>query len=281
MTNALDLALANAAANAPKGEELHLENLDSIADPTIDEPQSIMHHTLLAADEIMSGWNELHSPKRRIQEQPHLIAYNDPQQDGLLLVNIKTVVAKTDLINSRLDALADMITAISTTITTAAQSMPQEPDLKHRSLEDWPLTTLINELVERENNLMPFYFELLKRIPPDLQSHVQNSMQGKYQSLGVLSTLCAAMSQYQQAQPQPQTAYEVGLSQSAEQRMDEAFHAATTPQTYTQAQLDNLRFNGQSSGITVEEIALYEKMKRQGTVIPQGIFKWDNSLPSR
>lgn len=277
MTNALDLALANAAANAPKGEELHLENLDSIADPTQDEFVSfdaeLKRTTLNRSNpdhyrDVVVPEPPQYDP-RDVAFKPHVFSVNDPGQDALLYAAIRTVDAKVAALTDHIVELKVTTHMISTTITTAAQSMPNEPDLKHRSLEDWPLTTLINELVERENNLMPFYFELLKRIPPDLQSHVQNSMQGKYQSLGVLSTLCAAMSQYQQAQPQPQTAYEVGLSQSAEQRMDEAFHAATTPQTYTQAQLDNLRFNGQSSGITVEEIALYERMQRQGTVMNQ------------
>ena len=46
MPDALDLALANAASNMPKGEELHLENLDSIADPTIDTPQLLPDHQI-------------------------------------------------------------------------------------------------------------------------------------------------------------------------------------------------------------------------------------------
>ena len=128
-----------------------------------------------------------------------------------------------ELINS-IAFLHEKVDAINNTIALAASTMPSEPDHKHRSLHEWDNNYLINELVERENSLMPFYFELLKRIPPDLQPYVQESMNGKYQSLSVLSKLCAALSY---GKPQPQQA---GLSPEAEQRLDDAFNTVM-PQT--------------------------------------------------
>lgn len=206
MTNALDLALANAAANAPKGEELHLENLDSIADPAQDEFVAFDTELRKAALNRPSPDHYRKAqpnpdPEYQKQKMAELMAYTPVSIEAEMLACIKSMLGKTDLTNLRLDALADMITEVSTTISKAAQSMPQEPDLKHRSLEEWPLTTLINELVERENGFMPFWYELRKRIPHELQQYVGDAMKGKYQSLEVLSELCAAMSYAQQPKP--------------------------------------------------------------------------------
>lgn len=213
MTNALDLALANAAANAPKGEELHLENLDSIADPTQDEFVSfdaeLKRTTLNRSNpdhyrDVVVPEPPQYDP-RDVAFKPHVFSVNDPRQDALLYAAIRTVDAKVAALTDHIVELKVTTHMISTTITTAAQSMPNEPDLKHRSLEDWPLTTLINELVERENDLMPFYYELLKRIgSPDLQKLVMSSMQGKNSSMVVLAQLCAAMGSMSAPQPQAQ-----------------------------------------------------------------------------
>ena len=65
-------------------------------------------------------------------------------------------------------------------------------------MHEWDDTQLLNELVERENDLMPFYYELLKRIgSPELQSLVMSSMQGKNASMVTLAQLCSALA------PQP------------------------------------------------------------------------------
>lgn len=272
MTDALTQALANAAANAPKGEELHLENLESIANPesspklldVIEQftPSIDYIRESMAVPEFKTSQSETVRLKRS-----HFSNFASPDYTDISYISIDSklnqVIDKSNSTNLRLDALADMISEVSTTISKAAQSMPSTPDHKHRSLHEWDDSTLLNELVERENDLMPFYYELLKRIgSPELQSLVMSSMQGKNASMVTLAQLCSALAPTPQ---QSRPVYEAGISPSAEQRMDEAFHAATTPQTYTQAQLDNLRFNGQSSGITVEEIALYEKMKRSSS----------------
>lgn len=280
MENALDKALANASLNAKmNGDSLHTENLDSIADPTLDQFDP-------NRDGVLTSKTSFPNPRTEFELLQNYQQQMESEYAGKAVINSQNTLAlssidyklgeitnavmythkEAELTKLRLDALADMVTEISTTITKAA-SMSSEPNYKHRSLHEWDDSTLLNELVERENDLMPFYFELLKRIgSSELQSLVMSSMQGKNSSMITLARLCSALA----PNPQPlQPVYEVGLSQSAEQRMDEAFHAATTPQTYTQAQLDNLRFNGQSSGITVEEIALYERMQRQGTVMNQ------------
>ncbi|MFN7394194.1 MAG: hypothetical protein ACK5U6_17385 [Pseudanabaena sp.] len=208
MTNALDLALANAASNMPKGEELHLENLDSIADPTIDKPLPILgdHVDSIGASVLPKPFADKYNEFMQEQYQNVSTGFkgaylvNDPEQDGLLLSSIKVAIAKVDLANIRLDALADMITAISNTNTAIcltiekAASMSSEPNHKHRSLHEWDDSALLNELVERENDLMPFYYELLKRIgSPELQSLVMSSMQGKNASMVTLAQLCSAL----------------------------------------------------------------------------------------
>jgi hypothetical protein len=225
--NALELALGNVAYNAKtNGDTIHIENLDSIADPTQDEPvskdltafqelaanhvqptqspRSRIHHTQLAADEIISGWNELNSPQRLIREE--FIEVKSPTKypgDWRAFESIATQISNLNAqMSSRLSHAISEIESIKATINTAAQSMPQEPDLKHRSLHEWDDQYLINELVERENALMPFYYELLKRIgSPDLHSLVMSSMQGKNNSMVTLAQLCAAMGSMVQGTP--------------------------------------------------------------------------------
>jgi hypothetical protein len=196
--NALDLALQNAAANAPKGEELHLENLDSISDPTQDEFIAFDTELRRQPPSAVSQEETYRLNMEAKYKEPRVYLANDPAHDGLLLSGIKSVEVRCDAIydstNFLLNHISTDIKYILETITAAAQSMPKEPDLKHRSLEEWPDTTLLNELVERENDLMPFYYELLKRIgSPELQSLVMSSMQGKNNSLVTLAQLCSAL----------------------------------------------------------------------------------------
>jgi hypothetical protein len=260
MPDALELALANAASNMPKGEELHLENLDSIADPIQDEPSPDYPPYVVTPkppeyDPRAVAFSS--SYRQQVQVEEDYYPKSNPSKLAL-----DSIDYKLGEITNAVMYLHTKVDNISTIINTAA-SMSSEPNHKHRSLHEWDDSTLLNELVERENDLMPFYYELLKRIgSPELQKLVMSSMQGKNNSMVTLAQLCSALGSMVQPQSQPPQVYEVGLSPSAEQRMNEAFHAVTTPQTYTQAQLDNLRFNGQSSGITVEEIAQYERMKR-------------------
>lgn len=205
MTDALSQALANAAANAPKGETLHLENLDSIADPNQDE--FIAFDAELQRQPSSASSQEAYRLSMEAKYKQELL---EPSHTDISYISIDSklngLTSAAELTRLRLDALADMITEISTTITTAAQSMPQEPNHKHRSLHEWDDQYLINELVERENDLMPFYYELLKRIgSPDLHSLVMSSMQGKNSSMIVLAQLCAALGTVAtQPQPQPQ-----------------------------------------------------------------------------
>lgn len=216
MTDALSQALANAAYNTPKGEELHLENLDSIATGgTPVNPQE----DLLSDWQIEQPKQDLRQPRlfREQYEQPlPMRHYERPEQEDLYA---KAILSEFPLIKLRLDALADMITSISTTITTAA-SMQSEPNHKHRSLHEWDDSTLLNELVERENDLMPFYYELLKRIgSPELQSLVMSSMQGKNASMVTLAQLCSALAPTP-IQPQVQ------MQQMTEHQMQEGIRLA-------------------------------------------------------
>lgn len=212
MPDALELALANAASNMPKGEELHIENLDSIADPSLDELPDLPD--IGRTGETYSVYNrdgiDYAVVPRAPQYNPDNVSFkpkaymvNDPEQDGLLLLNIKAILSEFPLLNLKLDSLASIVNNVALTIQDAKQSMPQEPSLKHRSLHEWDDQYLINELVERENDLMPFYYELLKRIgSPELQSLVMSSMQGKNNSMVTLAQLCSALGSM--AQPQSQ-----------------------------------------------------------------------------
>lgn len=247
MPDALELALVNAASNMPKGEELHLENLDVIADPSLDELPDLPD--IRRTGETHSVYNKdgidyvvvPRAPQYNpddVSFKPKVYMVNDPEQDGLLLLNIKAILSEMPLIKLRLDALADMITEVSTTIAKAAQSMPDSTNLKHRSLHEWDDQYLINELVERENDLMPFYYELLKRIgSPELQSLVMSSMQGKNASMVTLAQLCAALGSM--AQPQPTTTATVPAPQpqysgqsTEEYRQDYSATIPSMPPTY-------------------------------------------------
>lgn len=209
MENALDKALANASLNARmNGDTLHTENLDSIADPEAHQEFGEWDAQLRAkSNEPNPDYpNYVVVPKppeydpKDVAFKPKAYVVNDSEQDALLYAAIKTVDAKVAALTDHIVELKVATHMISTTITNAA-SMQSESNHKHRSLHEWDDSTLLNELVERENDLMPFYFELLKRIPQNLQGHVDESMKGKYQSLGVLSKLCAALSYVQQPQP--------------------------------------------------------------------------------
>ena len=201
MTNALDLAFANAAANAPKGAELHLENLDSIANPTIDELKPTLSEAQLAQLQLDSDKYWANRPTV-VPVSPQ----NDPRDVAIIDADelrkgdwraFESIASQIENLNSRMSSkLLHVISEIETiknTITTAA-SMSSEPNLKHRSLHEWDDSSLLNELVERENDLMPFYYELLKRIgSPELQSLVMSSMQGKNASMVTLAQLCSAL----------------------------------------------------------------------------------------
>lgn len=197
MTNALDLALANAAANAPKGEELHLENLDAIANPEREEV--ILHQ---------------YDPNRVVvseppQYNPKDVAFRSQGEEDNYYPRLNPSKLTLDSIDYKLGEITNTVMHLNTkvdnisTIITKAASMSSEPNLKHRSLDEWGDSTLLNELVERENDLMPFYYELLKRIgSPELQSLVMSSMQGKNASMVTLAQLCSALAP-KPAQPQP------------------------------------------------------------------------------
>ena len=219
MPDALDKALANASLNARmNGDTLHTENLDSIADPTFDQPIADTGYTYDQFDPnrdgVLTSKAAFPNPRTEFEllqnyqqqmesEYKGKMTANNATTSSIhhLLVLAQAISDKTNWIQQHLIDLTIQVSRIETTITTAAQSMSPNPSHNHRSLHEWDDSTLLNELVERENDLMPFYFELLKRIPQNLQGHVDESMKGKYQSLGVLSKLCAALSYVQQPQP--------------------------------------------------------------------------------
>lgn len=275
MENALDKALANASLNARmNGDTLHTENLDSIADPTFDEQPDLPNirtgevHTVYNKDGIsyVKPSESIPRPVLNYQqmmeaEYAEKVAASNTTTSSIHHLSVLTQVIsdKTNQIQQQLTDVYVQLSRIEATITSAAQSMSSAPNLKHRSLDQWDDSQLLNELVERENDLMPFYFELLKRIPRELQPHVDESMKGKYQSLGVLSKLCAALSYVQQSQPTQ--AFEVGLSESANHRMEEAFKAATSPQVYTPEQLANVRVI-RPEEMSNEELLQYQEFQR-------------------
>lgn len=273
MENALDKALANASLNARmNGDTLHTENLDSIAEPTSDTPQLSEHHIEQLKQDLQSRnfaeqfQQPLPRPVASYQqmmeaEYAEKVSASNATTSSIhhLSVLAQVISDKTNGIQQQLTDVYVQLSRIEATITSAAQSMSSAPNFKHRSLDQWDDSQLLNELVERENDLMPFYFELLKRIPRELQPHVDESMKGKYQSLGVLSKLCAALSYTQQ--PQPTQAFEVGLSESANRRMDEAFKTATSPQAYTPEQLANVRVI-RPEEMSSEELLQYQEFQR-------------------
>lgn len=222
MPDALDLALANAASNMPKGEELHLENLDSIADPIGNEPvltgdpfvDFAKGQTFTLGEARQKLFPRIHTEQtqqplpRPVLDYQQMMeaeyaeraAANNATTSDIhyLSVLAQAISDKTNWIQQHLIDLTMQVSRIETTITTAAQSMSPNPSHNHRSLHEWDDTQLLNELVERENDLMPFYYELLKRIgSPELQSLVMSSMQGKNASMVTLAQLCSALA------PQP------------------------------------------------------------------------------
>jgi len=212
MPDALDLALANAASNMPKGEELHLENLDSIADPTIDTPQLLPDHRVEQLKQSLQPRNfteQFQQPLPRpvldyqqMMEAEYWQRAKEVKQQGGIFDNIGLLEVKVSEMNASLVNLHCKIDSLTYTIQAAAETMPQERNHNHRSLHEWDDTQLLNELVERENDLMPFYYELLKRIgSPELQSLVMSSMHGKNASMVTLAQLCSALAP-QPIQPQ-------------------------------------------------------------------------------
>jgi len=273
--DALSQALGNAAQNSRNNNDtLYVENLDNIGVSVESEPQPESESSPMSR-QVESYWKMVADRQTRLETglnpdpnyPPYVVVpkppdynpddvafkhsevyqrlmaneYEESAKNNPTLANIQSSINHLSVL---VQVVKDDVQHITTTIQQAASTMPSEPDLKHRSLHEWDDNYLINELVERENSLMPFYFELLKRIPPDLQPYVQESMNGKYQSLSVLSKLCAALSygktqsvppqserepmytgpfvtESYTPQPQPQQA---GLSPEAEQRLDNAFN---------------------------------------------------------
>ena len=214
--DALSQALNNAAQNSRNNNDtLYVENLDDIGvsvesevglepdpnyPPYVVVPKPPDYNPDDVAFKHSEAYKQLLAESKANYKPPEFKEgdyYTNQSQLTLDSLDYKT----GELINSVM-YLHEKVDAINNTIALAASTMPSDPDLKHRSLHEWDDNYLINELVERENSLMPFYFELLKRIPPDLQPYVQESMNGKYQSLSVLSKLCAALS-YGKTQPVP------------------------------------------------------------------------------
>lgn len=214
MENALDKALANASLNARmNGDTLHTENLDSIADPTFDELPDLPNirtgevHTVYNKDGIsyVKPSESIPRPVLNYQqmmetEYAEKVAASNTTTSNIHHLSVLTQVIsdKTNQIQQQLNDVYVQLSRIEATITSAAQSMSSAPNLKHRSLDQWDDSQLLNELVERENDLMPFYYELLKRIgSPELQKLVMSSMQGKNASMVTLAQLCSALA------PQP------------------------------------------------------------------------------
>ena len=273
MPDALELALQNAAYNAPKDSPVHLENLESIADPTRDEP----------APNTLSAFREMeinHAKTTEFQEAYRLrmqdayknaasvtLQYSPKEgfdQNTAFLPHVRTILSEMTLISMKIDSLAETVNNIALVIQNASvQSMSQAhfdsaqqaPDLRHRSLDQWNDSQLINELVERENDLMPFYFELLKRIgSPELHNLVMSSMQGKNASMMTLAQLCSVMgASVQGTPPQAPVQYPSGQSQISQQ------------------QLERLQ--------SMSQVERNDFVQRINSVVPQAIPNWENSFP--
>jgi hypothetical protein len=195
MTDALSQALANAAYNSPKDSQVHLENIDSIVDPTQDE--------FIAFDTELN--KALQPPQYTSGDAAfsHTSQYELKMRDEYAqkMADSNATTSSIHHLSVLVQGVKDDVHHIINMIQTAA-SMQSEPNHKHRSLHEWDDQYLINELVERENDLMPFYYELLKRIgSPDLQSLVMSSMQGKNNSMVTLAQLCSALGSNVAPQP--------------------------------------------------------------------------------
>lgn len=87
--------------------------------------------------------------------------------------------------------LTTMIEEIRTTIKAASE---ETTHVKHRSLSQWSFDDILTELIERENDLNPYYFELLKRIGnQDILTQVDGCMNAKMYCTKVLSLICSSM----------------------------------------------------------------------------------------
>lgn len=90
--------------------------------------------------------------------------------------------------------LSYMIEEIRATITKAASEV--DTTTKHRSLSQWSFDDLLTELIQRENDLNPYYFELLKRIQNQkLLTQVDGCMNAKMYCSKTLALICSAIGQ--------------------------------------------------------------------------------------
>lgn len=264
MENALDKALANASLNARmNGDTLHTENLSSIGDPTLDQFDPNRDGVLTSKTAFPNPRTEFELLQNYQQKMEAEYAEKVPTSNAAsssihhLSVLTQIISDKTSWIQQQLTEVYAQLSRIETTIITAAQSMPETPNHKHRSLHEWDDTQLLNELVERENDLMPFYFELLKRIgSPELHNLVMSSMQGKNASMMTLAQLCSVIGTSAQGTP-PQASVQYPSEQSQ----------------ISQQQIERLQSMSQSER--------NDFVQRMNSVVPQAIPNWENSFPQR
>jgi hypothetical protein len=109
------------------------------------------------------------------------------------------------------DSVYIHIDSLKTQIADMLQAIKQlkddkvESNHKHRSLSKWGDDDILNELIERENNLMPFYYELLKRVPhPELLNMINQSLESKIFSMRVLAQICSSIGQANISNNQPE-----------------------------------------------------------------------------
>jgi hypothetical protein len=166
--NQLDAALQNASINRQLTDP-QLPPVDYIANqPTIDY-DAISSTPIASYQEKMEREYAESYGSRCGNITPH------PQED------IRCEIIK----------LSYMIEGIRATIAKAAE---EPTSVKHRSLSQWSFDDLLTELIERENDLNPYYFELLKRIQnQELLTQVDGCMNAKMYCSKTLALICSAM----------------------------------------------------------------------------------------
>jgi hypothetical protein len=191
--DALELALLNATQNSHRNGET------SFVSP---QDQYEEEATLSVEKDAQEQYEK---EMRKLYSQQ----FFQPSRPVNPLVNLEQNTTPPQ-IQGREDIIYSYLTSFGTQVADMSQAIKQlkddkvESNHKHRSLSKWGDDDILNELIERENNLMPFYYELLKRVPhPELLNMINQSLESKIFSMRVLAQICSSIGQANISNNQP------------------------------------------------------------------------------
>ena len=197
--DALSQALANAQSNSAYNKvPIHLGNLDpneeyiqDLRTPLEGERKAIEIPPPYYNPQEVAFSRDL-SPQEQLPSRNHAEASLPKALEPFFQKQYDLNMGQQYQSQAILGALKDIQGAI---LSIHSELSKKQGQTSHKSLRDWSGFEILEELIQRENDLMPFWYELLKHVPsPELKESINQAMNGKRQSLQVLAFICASLS---------------------------------------------------------------------------------------